>query len=253
MSIGIDATIQARMGSSRLPGKMLLPVAGRPLLERLIERIRQSRLIDRVIVATSVSEQDDPLADVATRAGALCFRGDENDVVGRIVLALRTFDVSVNVEFQGDNALPDALLVDSIIGYFLKHRDDCDYVSNGLRTTFPPGSEVAVYAASTLIRAEAEALPEHRREHVGLHIYKRPDLFRCRNYDAPPWLHEPNMHFEVDTPADYGVVCRLYEHFLPENPGFSLAQAIDFARQSGICSANEDVPRRWRAFREDPA
>lgn len=239
------------MGSSRLPGKMLLPVAGMPLLDRLIERIRQSRLIDRVIVATSVSAQDDPLADAAARAGALCFRGAEDDVLGRVVGALRTFDVNVTVEFQGDNALPDALLVDSIIGYFLKHRDACDYVSNNLRTTFPPGSEVAVYAAATLYQAEADALVEHPREHVGLHIYKRPDRFRCHNYDAPPWLHEPDMHFEIDTEEDYQVVCRLYEQFLPANPGFTLAQAIDFARASGICSLNQDIPRRWRAFRED--
>jgi spore coat polysaccharide biosynthesis protein SpsF len=247
--IDIDATIQARMGASRLPGKMLLPIAGEPLLVRLIERIRQCRLIDRVIVATSVASQDDAIERAAAQAGAECFRGSETDVLGRVVGALRAFDTDVHVEFQGDNLLPDSLLVDSIIGFFLKHRDQYDFVSNSLRTTYPPGTEVAVYAAATLFRAEAEARPDQPREHVSPHIYRRPDLFRCFSYEAPPWLHEPDMHFEIDTAEDYDVVCRLYQHFLPGNPGFSLAQAIDYARASGVCAANRDVPRRWRAYR----
>lgn len=251
MGIGIDATIQARFGSERLPGKVLLPVAGRPLLERIIERIRQSRLIDRVIVATSTAPQDDAVAASASSAGAFCFRGSEEDVLGRVLGALDAFSVEVHVEFQGDNALPDGLLIDSVIGYFLKYRDDCDYVTTGLRTTFPAGTELSVYAADTLRRARAHAGPDQSREHVGPNIYQRPDLFRCRNIEAPPWWHEPDMHFEVDTQEDYEVVCQLYEYFLPAQPGFSLAEAIAFARASGICAANQHVPRRWRAFRAD--
>lgn len=237
------------MAASRLPGKMLLPLAGAPLLVRLIERVRQSRLIDRVIVATSDAPHDDAIADAAREAGAGCFRGSEHDVLGRVVAALDAFGVDVHVELQGDNALPDPLIIDGLIGYFLKHRDQVDYVSNGLQTTYPPGSEVAVYAAETLRRAEADARPEHPREHVGLHIYKRPDLFRCRNLEAPAWLREPDMHFEVDTIEDYEVVRRIYEHFLPRNPGFTLAQAIEFSRTSGVTEANRSVPRRWRAYR----
>lgn len=252
MSVRIDATIQARMGASRLPGKMLLPVAGLPLLARVVERVRQSRLIDRVILATSVSPQDDVLEALASELGVPCFRGSEDDVLGRVVGALDAFDVDVHVEFQGDNALPDAHLIDSTVGTFLKERGAVDYVSTALRTTYPPGTEVAVYAADTL-REAAAAGSGVPREHVGPHIYTRPDLFRCRGLEAPPWLREPHMHFEVDTADDYAVVCRLYDHFVPANPGFTLAQAIEYARASGICSANAHVPRRWRAFRADSA
>ena len=252
MSVRIDATIQARMAASRLPGKMLLPVADRPLLARIVERIRQSALIDRIIVATSTSPQDDVLASLAADLGVACFRGSEDDVLGRVVGAFDAFDVDVHVEFQGDNALPDAWLIDSAIGVFLKHRDDVDYVSTALKTTYPPGTEVSVYAADTLRRAESVKL-DIPREHVGPHIYRRPELFRCHGLEAPPWLHEPDMHFEVDTAEDYDVVCRLYEHFLPANPGFTIAQAIEFARASGVCAANVDVPRRWRAYRSDQA
>lgn len=253
MAVRIDATIQARMGASRLPGKMLLPVAGRPLLERIVERIRQSRLIDRVVLATTDATGDDELASLAARLGIDCFRGSEDDVLGRVAGALKAFDMDVHVEFQGDNALPDPLLIDAMVGLFLKRRDEVDYLTNALTTTFPPGSEVAVYAARTLLAAERECEPGRPREHVGPHIYQRPQRFRILNIEAPPALHAPDFHFEVDTAEDYDVVCRLYEHFLPGNPGFSLAQAIDHAHASGICDLNKDVPRRWAAFRKDGA
>ena len=251
MSVRIDATIQARLGSSRLPGKVLLPVAGRPLLARIIERSRQSRLIDRVIVATSTAAQDDAVAELARSEGAPCFRGSEDDVLGRLVGALDAFDIDVHVEFQGDNALPDPLLIDAVIGYFLKHRGHVDYVSTALRTTFPPGSEVSVYAAETLRAAEREWRPEVPREPGGPHIYKRPERVRCQGLEAPPGLHEPDMHFEVDTVEDYAVVCKLFDHFLPARPDFSLSEAVAFARASGLCAANRDVPRRWAAYREE--
>ena len=251
MPIRIDATIQARMGSSRLPGKVLLPVAGVPMLARQIERIRQSRLIDRVIVATSDRPQDDAIVQSTKDIGVDYFRGSEDDVLGRVVGALRAFEVDVHVEFQGDNLLPDALLIDSVVGYFLKHRDQWDYVTNALKTTYPPGSEVTVYAAETLFEAEALWESHRPREHVGPHIYQRPDHFRICNLEAPPSLYYPYLHFEVDTREDYDVICQIYEHFLPDNPGFSLAQAIDYALASDIYKKNVGVPRRWKEFRSD--
>lgn len=251
MSIRVDATIQARFGSTRLPGKVLLPVAGRPLLARIIERVKQSRLIDRIIVATSDNNSDDAIERLAAEEQVLCFRGSEEDVLSRVCGALNAYQVDVHVELQGDNALPDPLLIDSVVGYFLKYRGEVDYVSTALKTTFPPGTEVSVYAAETLYTADREWRQENAREHVGPHIYKRPDLFRCVGIEAPSWLREPEMHFEVDAIEDYEVVQRLYDHFLPANPGFGLAEAITFARASAIHFANKDVPRRWRAYRQD--
>jgi spore coat polysaccharide biosynthesis protein SpsF len=247
----IDATIQARMGSSRLPGKVLLPVVGQPLLARIVERIRRSRLIDRVVIATSSSGQDDPVAELAERLGCLCFRGSEDDVLGRIVSAMQAFGMDVHVEFQGDNALPDPLLIDSVIGYYLKYRDRYDFVTTALKTTYPPGSEVSVYSAATLIEAEIRIEPSRSREHVGTHIYQRPELFRICNLAAPSCYNYPDLHFEVDTREDYEVVCRIYEHFFPENPAFTLAQAIEFAQHSGVCELNSQIPRRWAAYRID--
>jgi spore coat polysaccharide biosynthesis protein SpsF len=239
------------MRSTRLPGKVLLPVAGRPFLARQVERIRQCRLIDRVILATSTSPEDDAIATLAQELQMPCFRGSEDDVLGRVAGALREYKVDVHAEFQGDNALPDPLLIDGVIGFYLKHRDQWDYVTTALKTTYPPGSEVTVYAAATLLDAEAHAETKRPREHVSPHIYQRPERYRVCNLEAPEWLRYPDLHFEIDTREDYEVVCQLYEHFLPANPGFSLAQAIDYSIKSGICDKNRHVERRWREYRSD--
>lgn len=234
-----------------MPGKVMLPVAGRPLLAWQIARLRQSRLIDRIIVATSEHAQDDTIVEMAAGLGAEVYRGSETDVLGRVASALRAFDVDIHVECHGDNAACDAMLFDSIIGLYLKVRSEFDYVTTARKTTFPPGSNVTVYAAEALYRAEANWDGVRSREHVGTHIYQRPDLFRVLNVEAPPALRFPQMHFEVDTAEDYGVIQRLYDHFLPDNPYFSLAEAIAYAKSTGLTDANRDVPRRWRAYRED--
>jgi len=249
----IDATIQARTGSTRLPGKVLKPILGKPMLALQIERIRQSRLIDRIILATSTTPQDDALEQLATDLDIECFRGSESDVLGRVVGALKAFSVDLHVEFQGDNPMPDPLLVDSIIGFYLKHAGEYDYVTNALKTTYPPGAEVSVYPAAVLIEAEEQATDFKLREHVGIHIYQHPERFRICNLAAPPWLSCPDLHVEVDTEEDFRVVSRIFEHFYPRNPGFSLAQVIEFAEAEGLIALNKDVERRWRVFRKDEA
>jgi spore coat polysaccharide biosynthesis protein SpsF len=249
----IDATIQARVGSSRLPGKVLLPILGVPMLARQVERVRQSRLIERVIIATTTAAADDAVAALADELRCECFRGSEDDVLGRVTQALTQFDVDVHVELRGDNPLPDALLVDSIIGYFLRHADELDYLTNALTTTYPAGADVAVYRAATLRTAEQEvAKGDALREHVGLHMYLRPERFRIRNLEAPSWLRRPNVHLEVDTETDFALVRTLYEHFYPSNPGFSLSQVIAFLDEHPeLAASNREVERRWKKFRSD--
>jgi len=248
----IDATIQARLGSSRLPGKVLKPILGKPMLQMQIERIRQSRLIDRVIVATSDHPENDAIEALARQLGCPCFRGSEDDVLGRVVGALVDYQVDVHVEFQGDNPMPDALLVDSIIGYYLKHQHDYDYVTNALKTTYPPGAEVSIYPARILLDAEKRAKSSHLREHVGLHIYQQPDLYRIKNLEAPSWLCRPDLHLEVDTDEDFELVSAVFEYYYPSNPGFSLAQAIEFAdAHPELAEKNSAVERRWKKFRKE--
>lgn len=251
MTRRVDATIQARMGSSRLPGKTLADIAGRPMLAWQIDRVRECLLVDNIIIATSENGADDPIADLAVEMGVDCFRGSEEDVLGRVAGALRHFEVDIHVELQGDNPIPDPLLVDVVIGYYLKHERDFDCVTNALKTTFPPGAEVSVYPSAILLDLDARIEDSNLREHVGLHIHQRTDNYRIKNLEAPPWLSAPEIHLEVDTFEDLELLRRVFEHFLPENPLFGLRQAIEFVREEGLMELNRDVERRWKKYRQD--
>lgn len=239
------------MSSSRLSGKVLRPIVGKPMLALQIERIRRSLLIDEVILATSKAPENDALEALAADIGIPCFRGAEDDVLSRIAGALRAFDVELHVEFMGDNPIPDPGLIDAVIGVYLKHQGAYDYVTNALTTTYPPGAEVSVYPASIVLDCDARVTDSAAREHVGIHIYQHPERYRILNLEAPSWLRYPDVHLEVDTQEDFEVVRAVYEQFYPGNPGFSLQQAVEFAVASGLAERNRRVERRWRAFRLD--
>jgi spore coat polysaccharide biosynthesis protein SpsF len=249
----VTATIQARMGSTRFPGKVLRTIVGRPVLALIVERIQQSRLIDDIVIATPASAENDAIEQLTRDLGVHCFRGSEEDVLGRVAGALRAFHAELHAEFQGDNLLPDALLIDSTIGYYLKHADEYDYVTNALKTTYPPGVEVTVYPARLLLEIDERATDPGLREHVGPHFYQHPERYRICNLEAPPWLYRPDLHLEIDTQEDFEVVRQVYEHFYPSNPGFSIAEVIAFADRTGIGEHNKNVERRWRAFRHEGA
>ena len=238
------------MGSSRLPGKVLMPILGRPMLELQIERIKQSSYIDRVIIATTDSSRDDEIAELATKIGCLCFRGSEHDVFGRIVNSLKKFDVGYHVEFQGDNPLPDISIIDRIIKFYIKNRHKYDYVTNCLKTTYPPGCEVSIYESKTLIDAEKWIENHTLREHVGIHIYMKPNHYRVKNLEAPRHLKRPNLHLEVDTIEDFTLVNHIYESLYPLNPKFSTSDIIDFIdKNPSLININKNIERRWRQFR----
>lgn len=247
----IGATIQARMGSSRLPGKVLMPIVGKPMLELQTERILQSHLIDSLIIATSTQAQDDPIEQLAKRLGVFCYRGSEENVLNRITQALRTYQVDLHVEFKGDGPLVDPLLVDAMIGYYLKSQDRIDYLTNGMKTTYPPGMEVTIYPASVLWDAESRIRDPADLEHVAWNIESHADRYRLYNLEAPAWFHYPEFYLEVDTPEDFEVVSAVFENFYPENPGFGLAQMIDFMKKHPeLANRNRFVHRRWKIFRE---
>lgn len=248
----IAATIQARTGSTRLPNKVLLPILGEPMIARQIERIQRSLLIDEVIIATTTNPKDDAIEDLAQRLGVSCFRGSEDRVLDRIVSTLKHFRVDLHVSFCGDCPLPDPTIIDSVIGVYLKNKDSYDYVSNGMKTTFPPGLEVSVYLPKILYEVDGLVSRPEDREHVGVHIRSHPDRYRILNVEAPPWYHYPDLFLEVDTEEDFKVIKAIYEALYPSNPYFLLPHIIEFMNQNpALAESNRHVPRRWKKFRED--
>jgi spore coat polysaccharide biosynthesis protein SpsF len=244
----IAATIQARTGSSRLPNKVMLPIVGKPMLSLQVERIQRSLLVDEIIIATSTNPNDNVIEDLARRLGISCFRGSEEDILDRIVGALRHFKVDVNVDFCGDCPLVDPAIMDSVLGYYLKHQAIYDYVGTGLKTTFPPGLDIVVYPASILY--DLAELTEDRSL-VAVQIRSRPDRYRTCNLEAPPWYHYPDLHLEVDTIEDFRVVTAIYEALYPSNPNFLLPHIVEFMRHNpALAESNRNIPRRWKKFRQ---
>lgn len=249
----IVASIQARMGSSRLPGKVLKEICGKPMLMWQVDRLRESRLLDDVVVATTMSESDDEIFEFCLENDISVYRGSENDVLMRISNMIEENNVDIHVECFGDSPFTDPQIIDEFVGYYLKNKDEIDYVSNSIKTTYPPGSEVVVYGGRVLLKANSIVPREDPlREHVSIHIHKHPEIFRCMNLTAPIHLNHPDLYMEVDTPEDFIVVKAIIEHF--NNIGkhnYSLSEIIDFMLNNpDLVKKNQDVERRWKEFRE---
>ena len=161
--------VQARMTSTRLPGKVLLPLAGKPMLSRLVERLRGVRHADGLVIATTLNATDDPISALCEGLGAACHRGSEHDVLSRYADASRLHGGDVVVRITSDCPLIDPMLIDRVIDTYWE--GGCDYVSNMLPPTWPYGMAVEVFSAAALYEANAAATQDSEREHVTPFIY----------------------------------------------------------------------------------
>lgn len=242
------AVIQARCGSTRFPRKVLAPLQGRPMLIHIIERVSRAALVDRVVVATTDLERDDPVAALTLEAGAGLTRGSEDDVLSRYMQAAREHDADVVIRITADCPLTDPVVVDSVI----RARADvaADYASNVEPPTFPEGFDCEVFTAACLRRVDQEATLAYEREHVTVRVREHLGEYRTAHV-----AHDPDlswMRLTVDVPADLERVERLLEP-LPTSPPPDLGAVIAaFDRdpslhdQSGLPLRNE----RYRAQRE---
>lgn len=223
----IICSIQARMNSKRLPGKVLLESGGKPFLIHQVERIKKSRLIDKIIIATSDNPLDDDIENLCKKNEIAYFRGPENDVLERLSLCLYEYKDWLHVELVGDSPFVDYEIVNEFIGYYLKYSDTVDYVTNGLEITYPNGSEVNIYKTKLLLEANETISKDNlNREHVDINIYKS-DSCRVVNLEAPNYLHRPDLFIEIDTINDYKVLKSIGDNFAGKDY-FSLHEIIDY-------------------------
>lgn len=209
----VIASIEARMGSTRLPGKVLSDIGGQPALTRLLRRIRRCRTLDGIILATSDAVSDDPLANWAVHEGVPLYRGSEEDVLHRVVEAQRKMESDVVVEITGDCILLDPDLVDMGVTTFLNN--DCDVVTNVHPVTFPMGEDVQVYRLHDLEQVERSIFDPAVREHVSLYFYENPGLYRIFNLFAPARWHSPQYRFQLDYEADLQFINAVYSYLEP--------------------------------------
>ncbi len=212
------AILQARMMSSRLPGKVMAPVLGEPMIGRQVERLRRSSRIDELMVATSDDASDDPLAAYCEVLGLEVFRGSLDDVLDRYRAAMaQRPQATAVVRLTADCPLADPELVDQVIDHH--HEVGADYTSNTLGTrTYPHGLDAEVIRAGVLAEAAAHAEDPYEREHVTPYIYRRPETYRL----AGVARHESlaNLRWTVDLPSDLAFVRDVYAKLYPFDPAF---------------------------------
>jgi spore coat polysaccharide biosynthesis protein SpsF len=223
----ILAILQARLSSSRLPGKVLLPLAGAPMILRQIERVRRAKQIDGLVVATSLEASDDQLAQTLEAAGVEVFRGPLDDVLARFVGALAVHPADHVVRLTGDCPLSDPQVIDATISHHLA--TGADYTHNRYDPHgWPKGQDVEVVRAEALRRSAAESTSPLAREHVTWDIRNRPDLYTIARLD--PQVDEGEVRWTVDTPDDFTFVSEVFAALYPGDRDFGSDAVRHFVR-----------------------
>jgi spore coat polysaccharide biosynthesis protein SpsF len=226
----VVASIEARMTSSRLPGKVLLSAAGKSMFEHLVYRLNKVPSLDKIVLATTTNIADDPLVSLAKNLGIDVFRGDEDDVMQRVIDACDFVNADIVVEITGDCPIIDPQIVEQSISLFKAH--DVDYVSNALVRSYPDGMDTQVFRLDTLRRSAAMTSDRLDREHVTLHIRNNPKLFSHIHLISPPETYWPELGLTLDESSDYNLIKKIIEHFDSLNmPLFSCLDAVRFLRQ----------------------
>lgn len=241
--VKIIGIIEARMRSTRLPGKVLKPVLGRPMLELMVERLRRARTLDGLIIATTDQPSDDPICELANSLGIGCFRGSEEDVLDRVHRTAESAGADIIVELTGDCPLHDPAIVDKVVADY--RLGGADFVANMLSYTTPRGTDVRVFSAPALAEIAATSQDPADREHVSLHFWEHPEKYRLRNVSFDLGDDAAEFRLTVDTPADFTLVSRIYEALYPVNSDFSIHDVLDYLRQHpDVAIINRDIKQK---------
>jgi len=219
------AIIQARMGSTRLPGKVLMDLAGRPMLEHVVRRVASAARVDIVCVATTTLDRDDPVADAAARFGAAVVRGSEADVLDRYAQAIRELAADLVVRITSDCPLIDPQVVDEMLtareALEVEHPVDC--YCNTVERTFPRGLDTEIVPAPVLVALAGEASDPRAREHVTWELYQHPDRYRVVSHLQAGGRDDSAHRWTVDTPEDFELMRRIFRALAERGP-FGLAE-----------------------------
>ncbi len=228
MGLKILIVIQARMSSSRLPGKVMLPVLGKSLLYRMIERLKLVRHEVQLVVATSHKGDDDIIEYESLKMGVPCFRGDLNNLLDRHYQAAKAFEADIVLKIPSDCPLIDPKIVDNVLDFFLADGGKYDYVSNLHPATYPDGNDVEVMTIDCLKRAWQVAVKPLELEHTTPYIWENPGRFRIGNVKWETGLDYSMSHrFTIDYEADYQFIKRVFEELYEANPAFTCTDIIN--------------------------
>ena len=239
----IVCIVEARFTASRLPGKVLMPILGEPMLGRMLERLRRARTLDEIVIATPDGRSDDAVAAYAASAGALVFRGSEDDVLDRVVRAAQSRSADVIVETTGDCPLIDPGIVDKVVGDFLM--GGADFVSNILPHTTPRGTDVRVFRTADLAQINYQSSDPADHEHVSLYFWEHRDSFRCRNVETDLPESASSLRLTVDTAEDLELIREIYSALYEVNPAFTLSDVLELLdRRPDLARMNQHVQQK---------
>lgn len=236
--------VQARMGSERLPKKVIKPILNQPMIIYTLNRLKKSKYIDEIVLATSQENKEEQLVDIVSKNGYKVFRGDENNVLKRFVDTYKKYGGDIIIRVTGDCPLIDPFIVDNVITYFMAN--NYDYVRLDVPETFIRGFDVEVFSSKTLLKVwkEVSSLDNSHRykEHVTLYIYENPDKFNI-GFVKGNEFYNKDYRLSVDTIEDFKLVETIFNHFQDEY--IAAKEVVKFLDENpNIASINEDIQQK---------
>ncbi|GIM46477.1 3-deoxy-manno-octulosonate cytidylyltransferase [Collibacillus ludicampi] len=239
----VTAIVQAHMGSRRLPGKVMLKLENQTVLAHVIARLKWSRKLDEIVVATSTLAQDQCIAEEAVRNQVHAFRGSEEHVLERFYQAACNYQSDVIVRITADCPFIDPGMIDRMLEVFLSEGSTSDYMSNTLERTFPRGLDVEIFTMHALDKAYRQAERDDEKEHVTLYLYRHPEQFRLCSFTNP--IDYSKYRWTLDTREDWLFVQEVYRRIYINNPLFTWTDIIQLLeREPSLSKINEGVQQK---------
>ncbi len=237
----IVTVIQARIASSRLPHKVMMCLAGKPLLLRLYERVKASRLSGTVVIATTTTKEDDAIVDLCKRENIEVFRGHETDLLDRHFKVAMKYDADAIVKIPSDCPLIDPAIIDKVLQHYILNCDEFDYVSNLHPATYPDGNDVEILSVETLKNAWINAKNDYEREHTTPYIWDNPQRFRIGNVIWETAFDYSMTHrWTIDYEEDFHFIFAVYKELYSEKPLFNLYDILNLLdRKPHIANINK--------------
>lgn len=241
----IVVTIEARMTSSRLPGKVLMEYINKSNLQHIIERVRRSRYVDEVVVATTTNVTDNSIVELCKNIKCKYFRGSEEDVLLRVLDSARSVMGDIIVEITGDCPVVDWRHIDYLIEKYFEEK--CDYAANTIERSFPRGFDIQVFSTNLLEKVNLMTNSPVDHEHVSIYIYTNPDKFKLYNWKAEGFLNRPDLGITLDNSEDYMLIKEIYEALYNQNNDFTSEDVIKY-----VTSSQEIEKRALDRHRKNP-
>ena len=237
------AVIEARLFSTRLPGKVMMPLAGISMLQHVVDRVRGAKLIDKIIVATTDNPEDRVIENLCNNIGVEVYRGSNNNVMERVLSATKEYKNSILIQITADNPFIEAEIIDKIIDASKDKK--LDYICNHLPRNVPIGCEVRAYKRNLLEKITGKILNQNHKSNITSIFYENTRKYNILNIDTDIKYQGASLRLTVDEPKDYFLAKHLYKKFYKNNEYFSLDKVIEYLNKNKkIIKINESVNQK---------